>query len=416
MTNIPNYESYKSFPHIYALGNDFIPIPLGIYDPEFGTGDNIQEYRSGNFKDYKDEPLYDDAQYEGRKCLMFYFKDKIFGNYPGLRKIGDGHYHVKYVVATNDVPLHDAYTTTPDGDVILYATLKRNPPISFTGDEMRSDGDKSQYTLIEIEPHLNSFELKQLTGSVNFVTKLKEKYSIAISKQQELEAECFLANSMSLATRMSVLVLEDRINALTNHQNMLLDKFLNLQLSANTKLVKGIESIESAYNFALPWGQVLAEDTEKSMASIQTEIRSLRVMLKESNLTDNQKQIMVQMVVNACGIDYVRNMVGMMTPHMVDTATGTQSINMMQKPNLTTLLMQYGQLRDNGQISPKEFSDRITEVLEKYKNDLSGSDNSNSAVDKLKQQILSPFQPDQQQHGLVTTTQPGNPQARYTPS
>lgn len=414
MTHISNFTSYKSFPHIYALGNDFIPIELGIYDPEYGTGDNIQEYRSGNFKDYKDEPLYDDAKYEGKKCLMFYFKDKLFGNYPGLKRIGDGHYHIKYVVATNNVLLHDCYSTTPDGDIILYATLKRNPPISFTGDEMRGDSDNTQYTLIEVEPHLNSQELRDLTGSVNFVTKLKEKYSISVSKQQELEAECFLANSMSLATRMSVLVLEDRINALTNHQNMLLDKYLNLQLSANTKLVKGIESVESAYNFALPWGQVLVEDTEKSVASIQTEIRALRVMLKENQLSDNQKQIMVQMVVNACGIDYVRKMVGSMDIHTVNTSYGNQDVAMLQKPNLTTLLMQYGQLRDNGQISPKEYSERVTDILEKYKNDIASSDNSNSAVDKLKQMVLSPLQPDQQHAGL--TNQSGNAARTTSPT
>lgn len=388
MTNISNFESYKSFPHIYCLGNDFVPIELGIYDPEFGTGDNIQEYRSGNFKDYKDEPLYDDAKYEGKKCLMFYFKDKMFGNYPGLRKIGEGHFHIKYIVSTNTVSLYDCYSTTPDGDVILYATLKRNPPISLTGDEMRSDGDNTQYTLIEVEPHLNSLELKQLTGDINFVTTLKEKYSISISKQQELEAECFLANSMSLATRMSVLVLEDRINALTNHQNTLLDKYLNLQISANTKLVKGIESMESTYNFALPWGKILEEDTEKTVSSIQTEMRALRVMLKESQLSDNQKQIMVQMVVNACGIEYVRKTVGMMTVHTVDTAYGKEDIPMMQKPNLTTLLMQYGGLRDNGSMTPQEYAKRVSEVIEKYKNDIGNSDNSNSAVEKLQQLIM----------------------------
>ncbi len=408
MTHIPNFTSYKSFPHIYALGKDFVPVELGIYDPEYGTGDNIQDYQSGKFKDYKDEPLYDDARYEGKRCLMFFFKDKLFGNYPGLRKLSDGHYHIKYIVGTNNVSIHDCYSTTPEGDIILYATLTRSPPISFTGDEMRGDGDKTQYTLVEVEPHLNSRELKELTGSIGFVTKLKEQYSISISKQQELEAECFLANSMSLATRMSVLVLEDRINALTNHQNMLLDKYLNLQLSANTKLVKGIESIESAYNFALPWGQILVEDTEKSVASIQTEIRALRVMLKENQLSDNQKQIMVQMVVNACGIDYVRKMVGMMDVYTV----GSQTIPMLQKPNLTTLLMQYGQLRDNGTMSAKEYAERVTEILEKYKNDISTSDNSNSAVDKLKQMVLTPSQ-SEQQHEL---TQPPTGITTRTPS
>lgn len=371
-----------SLPHIFLIGKDFRPKIIGVYDPAWGEGD-IGGYTPGKFKDYKGDTTYDDSIYKDKKCLTFYFRHYLFGNYPGLRgitRLGGRHFHIKYIVSKNTIDPSSVYKKTPDGDILIFADLVRNPPVTIVR------GNNSQETIFEIEPHLSAEELEKLSSDINFVVKIKEQYMHAIAKQRELEGENFLANSRALASDMNILLLQEVVNSLIKKQNVLLDQFIKLKLENRERLAQGIQMVEGKHNIAAPWESITLEDTEKSIASIQAELRAITAMTKDNNRSENQKQIVCQMTVNFCGLDYVRRFVGSMTTTNIQTASGVQPVSMPANPTLTTMILHYIQMRDNGQITAQQCDELVMNLLDKTKRDLTNGSrsNPNSAVERLK--------------------------------
>jgi len=382
LTQISNPTSYKSLPHIFCIGTDFKPQIIGVYDPNWGEGD-IGGYIPGKFRDYKGDTIYDDSQYKDKKCLTFYFKDNpLFGNWPGIRKIGRSHFHIKYVVSANTIDPSSVYIKTDDGDILIFATLIRTPPITI----IRDSG--AQETLFEVKPHLSSTELEELITNINFIVKVKEQYMNAITKQRELEGENFLANSRALASDMNNLLLQEVVNSLLKRQNILLDQFIKLKLANRERLAQGIQMIEGQYNLAAPWDTITLEDTEKSVASIQAEIRAFTAMTKNNNLADNQKQIICQMAINACDLEYVQRYVGGVREYSMHTPTGVQNLALSGKSNMTTLMLEYIRMRDDGQITPQKCDELIAELLDKTRRDMGKNNSPNGAVETLRQHIL----------------------------
>lgn len=147
MTYIEDLNSYNKLPHITLIQSDGTFKDLGLYDPDCEV---IFENDLGQ--------IYNEIEYKGKKALRVAFKHTPIGNKWFLKKQGLDHFHVKYFVSTNGIPLSDVMITTDKKQIILSADLCRHPV-----EVIHLPGNQEQ--LFELIPYL-SIKKSSVVGQI----------------------------------------------------------------------------------------------------------------------------------------------------------------------------------------------------------------------------------------------------------
>ncbi len=381
MTYIEGTWSFDGLPHIYLITPQFRVKSLGYYDPDYGT-DTDFTYKSGRFVDELGEMYHNDTKYKDKHCLVTSFIHPPLGNYPGLRKLGRAHYHVKFFVSTSAIRINEVIEKDPEtGDMFIYASLFHVPPVTIVLE------DGSQETLYEVTPHGNRSELENLMKDLNFFTKVKEKYRDAESKMHEMESQNFILTTRNIAAESTVLQLQDNVNTLLKNYQIAQEKVINLQLAVKERLRAGIEGVEGEYNLGIPWDNITLEDTERTTAMLQADIRSISAMMKMSGgLSETQKQTLCLQVANVVGFDYLQRFMTGAKQYESPTPSGIHRMTVPQQMTPTDIMVEYARQYQNNQISEEEYNKAILEQLGRLRNSLKRED-PNSAIQIAKDEL-----------------------------
>ncbi len=389
MTYIRDFKSYNSLPHIFLVDKNFHYKDLGVYDPDWGVETDIA-YKPGKFKNDRDETIHQDTQYEGKQSLVVAFKHMPFGNYPILRKIGRGHFHIKHFVSETAVRPHDVIAQVPEtGDMFIYADIVEYPPVTIV------QYDNTQETLYELRPHVSPEDMGRISHDVNFLMHIKEQLMSSTQKQQDLEAKNFILHTRNVAAESTVLQLQDHVDILLKNFQVVQDEVINMKLSLKDKLKHGLEIIEGKYNLGIPMHHVDFENTEKTAAMMQADIRAVGAMIKMSGtLSETQKQTLVLQVANVVGIDYLRKFLLGVEQYNVSTTTGQQRMTLPKNPSPTDLMIAYAQAYENNQMSAEEYSKSVRSVLEMMREGIKKGETPNSAVERTRENLITSVTPE----------------------
>jgi len=388
MSYIDNPWSYETLPRIYLIDSKFNIKSLGYYDPDFGT-DTDFAYKPGRFVNESGESFYNDSAYREKHCMVISFKHATLGNLPILRKSGYGHFHVKYLVSTNAIRINDVIEKDPETqDLFIFASLAHSPPMTIIY------GDNSQETLYEIAPHASRIELEKLGKDINFFVKIKELYRDAEAKAQQLESKNFVLTVRNVAAESTIIQLQSNVNDLLKNYQIAQDKLTNLRLSVVERIGKGIEAVESEYNFSLPWDKLMLEEIDKTSAMMQTDIRSVQAMIKLSgSLTITQKQQLCLQVANVVGYDYLKQFIGSVAEYNAPTGTvDGQRMNISKSMSPNEMIIAYAQLYQNGTMKEEDYRRAIEEQLNKLRSNLRTQD-PNSAIQQSREDLVQKLAP-----------------------
>lgn len=389
MTEIGNTWSFEGLPHIYLITSDYKIKSLGFYDPDWSR-DTEFSYLPGKFTKPDGTPY--DTAYKDKQAIVVTFKHPIFGNYPGLRNL-TGHFHYKYIVSTSSIRPHDVLRADPDTqDIYIFADLARSPSKT----ELR--GDNTQETLYEITPHLSAEELAQLPKSIKFITKIKERLHEVENKNWDLEAQLVIEHTIATNATGTVFMLQEHMNTLMKSYQIIYDKVISLQLSVRKKISDVILKVEGENYLMAPWDSLKEEDITQTAGTLQAEIRALAAMTKlNGKLTEAQKYQLVMQTANVVGLDYMRKCLLGIEEYKVSTPTGMKSLTMSKEPSPIELFLHYGDLYENGQITPEEYKEAISRLNSQIRETYKRTDISpNAATQKLKVDFIKKIAPELQ--------------------
>lgn len=382
MTEIKNTWSFDGFPRIYLMTSDYKIRSLGLYDPDWAR-DTEFSYEAGKFTKPDGSPY--DALYNGKQCMIVSFRHPIFGNYPGLRNIGGGHFHTKYIVSTSLIRPHEVLRADGETkDIILYADLAQDPP------HTEERGDHTWETLYEITPHLTPEQLAQLPKEVKFATKMQEKMYRLESEKFDLKTKLILTESTAIAAQSSVILYREELkSAYQNHQTNE-KKYLRLQLLMGEQMAEAVEQVESTHFLGAPWTAKNHDESTKLLASNQAMIRDMASMEElMGSPTDAQKWQVLMQAIQITGLPFaVKALRGMKQYETNTPGGGVGRLTISKEPSLIETTIQFQRLLENKQISPEDYDKAITEAVRQDQERRKRSDSPNSAIQESKRELM----------------------------
>lgn len=354
------YKSYFTLPHILldeTTGKGFTPRFIGLYDREFGIRNPT--YTPGKFIDETGGTEYPDDVYKGKHAVLFSFKHKPLGNWPILRNIAEGHFHEKFIVSNNSIDPFDVMTEDEYGNIIFKANLLNDPPHTATL------WNGAQLSLVEIEPYGTPADLEKLAKDSSFMAKLVED-----NKKTQTDVYFHRNENKLLLTRVAgagstIMLLQDKINALLQQMEIMQDAYIDMQLEVRTKLSKGIKDAEGKYAFNAGWDKVHEQDISKTIASIKADIRKINSLVEADGiLTDGQKQLLFTQVANVLTPDYMKRALTNITAQTIDTAKGQQTVYAPVSPSPAQEVYSYMNNHLEGKMSDEQLLQNIRNIVE----------------------------------------------------
>ena len=373
------YDSYFTLPRISldeTTGKGFAPRFIGLYDRTYGIRNPT--YSPGKFIDDKGGTEYPDDAYRDKHAVLLAFKHKPLGNYPILRNISEGHFHEKYIVSVNDIDPFDVMKDDGYGNIVLKANLVKDPPHSVTL------WNGTQLTLVEIEPYGTPEDLEKLSKDAGFMAKIIED-----NKKAQKDVYFHRNENKLLLTRVAgsgstILLLQDKINALLQQMEIMQDAFIDMQLEVKDKMSKGIKSIEGKYAFNAAWDKVHEQDISKTIASIKADIRKINALVEADGiLTDGQKQLLFTQVAGVLTPDYMKKALVNIIPQTIETAKGQQTIYKPTVPTPTQEAFSYMNEHIEGKLSDEQLLQNIRNIINRKE-----EETPNAATTKVEERPI----------------------------
>ncbi len=353
------FSSYYTLPHISLdeiTGRGFDPRLLGLYDKVYGIRNPT--YVPGKFIDEKGGTEYPDDAYRDKHAVLLAFKHKPMGNFPILRNMGDGHFHEKYIVSTNSIDPFDVMKEDEYGNITFKANLVKDPPHSITL------FNNTQLTLVEIEPYGTPEDLAKLAKDARFMAKIVEDNKKAQSDVYFHRNENKLLLTRVAGAGSTIMLLQDKINAILQQMEIMQDSFIDMQLEVRDKMSKGIKGAEGKYAFNAAWDKVHDQDITKTIATIKADIRKINSLVEaDGMLSDGQKQLLFTQVANVLSPDYMRRSLGNLIPQTIETAKGQQTVYRPTEPTPTNEAFSYMKDHAEGRLSDEQLLQNIRNII-----------------------------------------------------
>lgn len=379
MSYIEQPESYRSLGRVFLITKDFDVKYIGVYDPLWEIVSS--SYVSGRLVDSNGNK-YDDSDYHGKNSTIMRFDHYFLGNTNIGRRIGNPHEHTKELVSTNHIELDEVRVIEKNRDVFYYADLVKEPFVVNGG----------EYTLYELEPHLNPEELATVTTDVNTVAKMKNKLSIALENERRTTAELFLANASVNAANAHVKTLNSYVRQFKTQLDAISEEAIKVGFIESELALKMTRDIEKKFNLEMDWRQTMKNamigDVGSKAQNVSKFFANFDEYKNDKSLTNEMKDYMVEVVLDICGVDFVR-----MKVNEYEQKGG------LTNNTLTGNNLQIMKAKEEGIIGDERATEAINSVIQVAQSEYGKTGNIELAVTNALQKI--PFGDKISQHEIM---------------
>lgn len=364
MTRIENFhESYYTLSRIYLIQSDFKSKFIGFYDSVYGKEWNMK-YSHRLFFKKNGVDAYDDI-YKGKDAIELSFIHYPLGNGIGKNIRLGAHTHTKIFVSTNNIKLSDVYTVD-NNDIFFYADMESIPKTLNGG----------SLTLYELTPHMSPEELQRMKESTGEVVKIKEQLIKTESEKKQLEADLFFEQTRALAASGCIISYQQHTDALLKFQKELVNRVKSVSLGEAHLMNESIKDLEKKFDMNRDWSGVANDLVSNKVNdnSAFNEFIQVSNELATSNVSEEMKNILIEKVVNICGIDKVK-----------ETIIQMESLGVSKIPatNMTALNMKYLDDVQNGKIRPEEAKYYMNNSFDELKNRSIQNNDINSSLEEI---------------------------------